>query len=70
MNKLILTIQLYPIRDAHCALVGKDLETGVTGFGGSPEHALRNLLEELLLTDLEVLIIKHAKQENSDHITP
>jgi hypothetical protein len=61
---MILTIKIYLDGNKYCALVGSDLQEGLVGFGDSPKFALRNLLENLLLADLEALLNKHAKKNN------
>lgn len=39
-------IKLYPDGSMWCALVGKDIQSGHSGFGKSPEEALAKLLED------------------------
>lgn len=39
----VTQIKLYKDGDAWCALIGEDIQEGVTGFASSPSDALRAL---------------------------
>jgi len=49
MIKDILEIQLFMDGDKWCALVGRDLQEGIAGFGDTPVEAIEDLCLEFRL---------------------
>ena len=45
----ILTIKISLDGDKWCALIGKNLQEGLAGFGGSPAEAIRNLANDIVI---------------------
>ena len=58
MKKDILEIQIARDGDQWCALVGKDLQEGIAGFGDTPVNAIRALCDEFEKTSWNIINIK------------
>ena len=42
-----MNIEIFKDGDMWCALIGKDLESGIGGFGITPVDAIRNLCDSI-----------------------
>jgi hypothetical protein len=69
MDKSII-IKICLDGNAYCALVGENLQVGISGFGDSEAKALKKLIENLPMYDLESVINKHAKIKKEVMIKP
>ncbi|MCK4252712.1 hypothetical protein KAX97_14790 [candidate division WOR-3 bacterium] len=47
MSSSILKVAIFPDVNQWCALIGKDLQEGIAGFGDNPLQALKTLVEEI-----------------------